>query len=395
MPGVNLGAAWLSTHALSKRRRFCPLVSNPQTDTATAVENQRMTRRLLRLDNQGLTVATESPFPSEARLHAAIAAHPEVLPSEDLGLGPLVALAEELDFGHGPLDLLAVDPSGRLAIIEFKRGTENPDVRKVIAQLLDYGAALWRQTVESLTERINAGYVPLNQSLLAHVTVRLEALGVDFDPVVFLEGLAACLDRGDFVFLYVARDLDSRTKKVMTFLAEGPRMTFFAVEVDHFSEDATSAVMVPRTAFIPSWVALQTRAGSTPSPTLTDAMAQGSEAVREVIRLMEQLAPDLGLVIDNTKAARHFRPEKSRGGLSVYPSDGKAYWDISTFRRDGQDDVAEMFRTRLSALAGKDVAAQWPGVTCEALLADWSTSVESLIRPYFQAWAQHRRTLLA
>ncbi len=349
-----------------------------------------MTRRLLRLDDQGLTVATESPFPSEARLHAAIAAHPEVLPSEDLGLGPLVALAEELDFGHGPLDLLAIDASGRLVIIEFKRGTENPDVRKVIAQLLDYGAALWRQSVESLTERINAGHAPLDQSLLAHVTVRLEALGVEFDPDLFLEGLAACLDRGDFVFLYVARDLDDRTKRVMTFLAEGPRMTFFAVEVDHFvGQDATAAVMVPRTAFIPSWVALQTTAGATPSLALTDAMAQGSEALREVVRRMEALAPQLGLLIDNTKAARHFRPEKNKGGISVYPSDGKAYWDISTFRRDGQDEIAEMFRSRLSALAGKDVAAQWPGIACEALLADWDTSVKSLIAPYFEAWVRH------
>ena len=92
-----------------------------------------MTRRLI--DSIPEPVATETPFPTEAVLHSAIAAHPEVLPSEDLGLGPLVALGQELDFGHGPLDLLAVDATGRLAVIEFKRGTENPDVRKVIAQL--------------------------------------------------------------------------------------------------------------------------------------------------------------------------------------------------------------------------------------------------------------------
>lgn len=147
--------------------------------------------------------------------------------------------------------------------------------------------------------------------------------------------------------------------------------------------------MVPRTALIPSWVAPQTTAGATPSLALTDAMAQGSEAMREVIRRMEALALQLSLVIDNTKAARHFRPQKNKGGISVYPSDGKAYWDISTFRREGQDEVAEMFRTRLSALAGTDVAAQWPGISCEALLTDWTASVESLVVPYFEAWARH------
>ena len=103
-----------------------------------------MTRRILQLDGAKLSVSTESRFATERDLHVAVAAHPEVLPSEDVGLGPLVALGTELGFGAGPLDLLAADPQGRLVIVEFKRGTENPDVRKVVAQVLDYGASLWR-----------------------------------------------------------------------------------------------------------------------------------------------------------------------------------------------------------------------------------------------------------
>ncbi len=77
-----------------------------------------------------------------------------------------------------------------------------------------------------------------------------------FDPDAFRAGVEAVLDSGEFVFLYVGRDLDERTRRIMTYLAEGPRMKFFAVEVDYFrAGDGPSAVLVPRTAFVPSWVA--------------------------------------------------------------------------------------------------------------------------------------------
>src|SRR4051812_47045159 len=111
-------------------------------------------RRLLRLDGSGgLTVATESPFPSEQLLHDAIEARPEVLPSEDLGLGSLIAVASELSVGTGSVDLLAVDGTGQLVLVEFKRGSEGSDVRKVIAQILDYGSAIWRVSYDELEER--------------------------------------------------------------------------------------------------------------------------------------------------------------------------------------------------------------------------------------------------
>ena len=85
---------------------------------------------MLRLVNGGIEVGHEAHFESEAQLHDAISAHPEVLPTEDIGLGPLVRLAEELDVGHGPLDLLAVDPAGRLVIVEFKYLSSLPSLFK-------------------------------------------------------------------------------------------------------------------------------------------------------------------------------------------------------------------------------------------------------------------------
>jgi hypothetical protein len=136
-------------------------------------------RRILQLSDAGvLSVASESTFESEERLHSAIAEHPEVLPSEDVGLGPLVTVANELDLGHGPMDTLAVDSTGRLAIIRSKRGTENPDVRKVVAQVLDYGSALWRISYDNLEEASRLVPPGFDGALVDHVSARLARLGV-------------------------------------------------------------------------------------------------------------------------------------------------------------------------------------------------------------------------
>ena len=71
-------------------------------------------------------------------------------PNTTLRIRPLAhasgsASASQVDFGAGPIDLLVTDPQGRVAIVEFKRGSENPDVRRVVAQLLDYGSSVWRR----------------------------------------------------------------------------------------------------------------------------------------------------------------------------------------------------------------------------------------------------------
>lgn len=57
----------------------------------------------------------------------------------------------------GPIDALATDGDGRLYLIETKL-YKNPDKRLVLAQILDYGAALWKGYVngDEFVDRIDA-----------------------------------------------------------------------------------------------------------------------------------------------------------------------------------------------------------------------------------------------
>lgn len=74
-------------------------------------------RKILRVEGDTVSVAAKTRFESEERLQRAIAAHPEVLPAEDVGIGPPVMLSEELDLGTGPMDLVAVDATGGRPVI--------------------------------------------------------------------------------------------------------------------------------------------------------------------------------------------------------------------------------------------------------------------------------------
>jgi alkylated DNA nucleotide flippase Atl1 len=346
-------------------------------------------RRILQLSDAGLlSVASESTFESEERLHSAIAEHPEVLPSEDVGLGPLVTVANELDLGHGPMDTLAVDSTGRLAIIEFKRGSENPDVRKVVAQVLDYGSALWRISYDNLEAASRLAPPGFDGALVDHVCTRLARLGVaTFDADAFRRGVESGLDSGEFVFLYVARDLDDRTKRIMTYLAEGPRMTFFAVEVDYYRGSDAGAVLVPRVAFVPSWITDPQR-GTPPRPELL--LEEAPQPVREIARRMETVVERLGILETRARASLIYRPARRAPGMTVYLDGSKVEFDLDSFHRRGADSFADDFLDRLERIAGKPIhRGTYPGVPPSVLIDQWAGAESEIIEHYFRGRLAH------
>lgn len=54
----------------------------------------------------------------------------------------LFILAREFATPSGPIDVLGIDRDGDIFVVETKL-YKNPDKRLVVAQVLDYGAALW------------------------------------------------------------------------------------------------------------------------------------------------------------------------------------------------------------------------------------------------------------
>ncbi|MFQ3675128.1 MAG: hypothetical protein SNJ64_01125 [Endomicrobiia bacterium] len=86
----------------------------------------------------------KSTFKKEDYLQKYIHDNPESIPLYDIKEDiRLLILAREFPTDSGPIDALGVDKDGKIYLVETKL-YKNPDKRLVVAQVLDYGAFLWR-----------------------------------------------------------------------------------------------------------------------------------------------------------------------------------------------------------------------------------------------------------
>src|ERR1017187_5208096 len=106
-----------------------------------------MPRTVLMRDGAGERVATEAELLTEQRLHDVLTEHPELIPVEDLGMSKVAVVGREAGLDAGRADLVLLDATGRLCIVEVKK-EGNPHTRRVVAQLIDYASSLWRMSVE-------------------------------------------------------------------------------------------------------------------------------------------------------------------------------------------------------------------------------------------------------
>ena len=97
--------------------------------------------------NGGKAVTVDrSSFDKEDYLQQYIYQNPESIPLSQIKENVrLLILAREIVTNSGQIDALGIDREGDIYIIETKL-YKNPDKRVVIAQALDYGAALWKHS---------------------------------------------------------------------------------------------------------------------------------------------------------------------------------------------------------------------------------------------------------
>ena len=335
-------------------------------------------RSILISSAEAFRVVREAPFESEASLHSAIASNPEVLPARDVGLDTLVPIGTEVRAGDGFIDLLAADRQGRLVIVEFKKGPENPDVRRVVAQLLDYGSSLWQTTFEELQRLCDTA------SLVAQTAEAHDRLQIDFDADVFESGVRGNLETGDFVYFYVARVLDPRTRRVLTYLGDAVKLAFIAIEADHFRDEA-GFVIVPRPAFVPAWIATSGATRTRPTrPTRpapwTDVV---SDPAREVAARLEPLVRERGWQCVERHARTYFKGDGPR--VSLYPTNGVLEFRLEAYARATSDDNADALFRRMQDIAGKQLTTKAPNLQAEQVLADWETFRDAILIPFVEA----------
>lgn len=202
---------------------------------------------MLILTQQGQTTRLQrQPFQDEAALQQYISAHPEAIPLSEAGDdAQLHVLGRELPTASGPIDIFGTDPAAHAYIIETKL-YKNPDKRMVLAQVLDYGAALWAEepsidtVLEALRHDASKRAAPEPLSSLASF------LGADEDKATdHLERVCDALADGRFTAIILMDHLDARLRDLIRFMNENSRFLVLAVELDYYRH-ADAEFVYPR-----------------------------------------------------------------------------------------------------------------------------------------------------
>ncbi|MCY4383118.1 MAG: hypothetical protein OXE44_08215 [Nitrospinae bacterium] len=155
-------------------------------------------------------------FEDEAKLHELINENPQFLPLS--GSPRLVVLGSEIQLGNGYADILAVESSGRPAVIEVKL-RQNPEARRaIVSQIIAYAAFLQGFSIEDLERGplhrflTDSGH----ESIINAVKAEDQEGAVDADS--FTASLQDHLNSGNFRLVLVLDDVPAELERVVAYL---------------------------------------------------------------------------------------------------------------------------------------------------------------------------------
>jgi hypothetical protein len=183
-------------------------------------------------------------YSREAELQRLLAESPGLISIDDVRLnaGPLVLAVREFGLPIGAIDLLAFSAGGDIAVVECKLAS-NPEVkRKVIGQVLEYGANLWELSYEELDEGVR---LRRGESLAELMEDAVQS--PEWDEESFRSNVEASLANGNFILMIVVDEINDELARIVRFVnvCGSPSFEFAALEMRRFQAE-NAEMLVPR-----------------------------------------------------------------------------------------------------------------------------------------------------
>jgi|SRR5438105_2697150 len=323
----------------------------------------------------------------EDYLQAYIKNNPHTIPideiKEDLRL---LVLAREFPTGSGPIDALGVDQDGNIYVIETKLA-KNPDKRYVLAQMLDYGAALWRtyESGDEFVERLERSVAENFRSTLGDKIGDFFGKEVE-DVTALIQTVRQNLSAGNFRFIVLMDRLEDRLKNLITFVNRNSQFTIYGVEMEFYKFDRFE-ILIPKL-----FGAEVTKEVSTPK--VTGAKQQWDEAsffakaekelsateIASLRKLYEFSLPNLKWNTNQTGtfSVKFSHIDPKRAFYTVY-STGALELNLSWHEEDGAAAVASTLREELRRLSDLDNGKNFEMQHVSIRAKDWSAQVDKII----------------
>ncbi len=205
--------------------------------------------KILKKDTEGIWVAIEDkPYLSEDELQDLLAQDLSMIPFAEIGYDePFVAIGREATVSVGSMDVLAVSPSGQIAIIEAKLGRNGEVKRKVVGQVLSYAAHLWKMPYTSLEEAFAAlkNKYSIDNKLSLYEYVCMKAGTEPTNVEDFREGLTKRLELGSFTLIVVVDERNEELADIASYLNDrtGQEIDFYVVEIKQIGDETNSYII--------------------------------------------------------------------------------------------------------------------------------------------------------
>ncbi len=344
---------------------------------------------------------------SESWLQSLIHERPELLPIGHIepGLGALVSVAREVRCGHGYIDNLFVTGEGEIVLVEAKLWSNPQARREVVAQALDYVAALTGKSYETFEEAILKA-APGPKTLYDIVADRPDALA----EADFVDAVSQNLSRGRMLVLVVGDGIRREAEALTDLLQShaGAHFTFALVELATWREPLTGKLLIipdvlAKTVMIERGVVRLIGTGLEAQPSVVSNTAKPvtmtqelfyehldglspllSQHVRDFLDLIEPLG-----VYPEFKASLNLKadlPECDRPtNFGYITKAGKLWTDALSWTAPAS--VALNYNKELSALADGMVAVRASGQSYLSLDGKAAPPVTTLLPKHAEAWA--------
>jgi hypothetical protein len=189
------------------------------------------------------TMVQKSAFGKEEDLQDYIRQHPDAIPVYEIDEEKrLLVVAREFETGSGPIDALAVDNDGDLYVIETKLYA-NTDKRRVLAQVLDYGASLWKHSdLGSFLLKLDQ-HTQLRWKMTFQEKV-IEYFHLDLSDFESMSArMTANLKDGDFIFVVAMDSIDQSLKELISYVNEKSQFSVYGVELELYEYDGYEIVI--------------------------------------------------------------------------------------------------------------------------------------------------------
>lgn len=221
----------------------------------------------------------------EEELHRLIADNPRLILRENYQgeLLPALTIATHLRLGDVEADLVIVDLSGSVLLVELKR---DRTPRDVVAQILDYAARLRQSGPEGMESIVKEKYPGgINDILSRLLDDNPDYIDGEYDDVnAFSQRFAKSISGKELQLVIVSYAVDENIQRTVEHLRAVYDVDIYCVEFDYYSADQCEY-------FTPEIIGVESR--KPPPPSLTPRQMEYRDFWESLLKQLNQRLPNI------------------------------------------------------------------------------------------------------